>query len=87
MRCCSYAVLIRKVCEGVNWIGLARDRDKWQAVLQAVMKLRVPRKAENFLTDGETDFASWSSFVNYLLKITFAYTIATLNLMKNFFSC
>jgi hypothetical protein len=27
---------------GVNWIGLAQDRDKWRALGNAVMNLRVP---------------------------------------------
>jgi hypothetical protein len=30
---------------GVDWIGLARDRDKWRALENAVMKLRVPKNA------------------------------------------
>ena len=29
-------------CEGMDWIKLAEDRDRWQAVLNAVMNLRVP---------------------------------------------
>jgi hypothetical protein len=29
-------------CEGVDWIHLAQDRDQWQAVVNTVMKLRVP---------------------------------------------
>jgi len=29
-------------CEGVEWIDLAQDRDRWQALVNAVMKLRVP---------------------------------------------
>jgi hypothetical protein len=29
-------------CCGVEWIGLAQDRDKWKAVMNAVMNLRVP---------------------------------------------
>jgi hypothetical protein len=27
---------------GVDWIGLAQDRDKWRALVKAVMNLRVP---------------------------------------------
>ena len=29
-------------CEGVDWIDLARDRDRWWALVNAVMNLRVP---------------------------------------------
>jgi hypothetical protein len=27
---------------GVDWIGLALDRDKWRALVNAVMTFRVP---------------------------------------------
>jgi hypothetical protein len=27
---------------GVDWIGLAQDRDKWRVLVNAVMNLRVP---------------------------------------------
>jgi len=29
-------------CGGMDWIKLALDRDRWQALVNAVMKLRVP---------------------------------------------
>jgi hypothetical protein len=27
---------------GVDWIGLAQDRDKWRALVNATMKLLIP---------------------------------------------
>jgi hypothetical protein len=35
----------------VKWVHLAQDRDQWQAVVNKVMKLRVPYKEGNFLAD------------------------------------
>jgi hypothetical protein len=29
-------------CEGMDWIGVVQDRDRWRALVNEVMNLRVP---------------------------------------------
>jgi len=45
--------IFRKWDGGLEWIGLAQDRDRWQALENAVMNLPVPQNAGHLLTSLE----------------------------------
>jgi hypothetical protein len=43
---------------GVDWIDLAQDRDRWRALVKAVMNLRVSQNLRNFLNSrGPVSFS------------------------------
>jgi len=42
--------LLEVGCGYMDWIGLAQDTDSWRTLVSAVMNLRVPWNAGNFLT-------------------------------------
>jgi len=37
-------------CVYMDWVGLVQHRDRWRTLVSAVMNLRVPLNAGNFLT-------------------------------------
>jgi hypothetical protein len=54
---------------GMDWTDRAQGRDRWRALVSAMMNLRVPQYAGNFLT-------SWKS-VNFLI-MTLLYGVSWL---------
>ena len=34
--------------EGIDWVHMVQDKDRWRAVVNTVINLRVPQNAGNF---------------------------------------
>lgn len=43
-------MLLKWFLEGVDWILLAQDRDKWRGPVNRVMNMRIPYKCKHFVT-------------------------------------
>jgi len=57
-------------CGYMDWIGLAQDRD-WRTIVSAVMNLRVPWNAGNFLTSSKPVSFSRRTLHHGVSKYTF----------------
>jgi len=42
--------IFKKLDGGMDWIDRAYDRERWRALVSALVKLRVTKNAGNFLT-------------------------------------
>jgi hypothetical protein len=52
----------------VDWIGLAKDRNRWRAVVNSVLNLRVPRNAgklsSGLTSSGQSSRPNWGRILS-----------------------
>jgi hypothetical protein len=57
--------------EDVDWIGLAQDTDKWRALANAVMNLRLPQNAGKLWSDFTTGGLSSSTQLHRVSLVSY----------------
>jgi hypothetical protein len=63
-------------CGGMDWIGMAHDWDRWRALVSAVMNLRVPQNAGNFLTSWQSASFSRRTLLHGVSYVWMAFLLA-----------
>jgi hypothetical protein len=57
---------------GVDWIGLAQDREKWRALVNTVMNLQVPQNAGKLSSGHTTGGFLSSARLNRVTLVSFS---------------
>ena len=70
-------------CGYMDWIGLAQDRDRWRTLVSAVMNLRVPWNAGNFLTSCKPVSCSWRTLHHGVSNYTHSVKMSDFTVWRN----